>query len=203
MKLMLRDLAANTTAPSVARSRGGEGSQLLDFVTRSVGQAYVAANELAEATDEQEDTSTRYFGELGKRLKLVSQTIKSGAKARVYYTSQGGYDTHAEQLDSHSNLLGELSSSLKWFMDDMKHSGLEDRVAVLVFSEFGRRVAENGSKGTDHGTAGPVFLLGTKLKQRSFGKMPSLTDLKGGDLQHSTDFRDIYTSVLTLSLIHI
>ena len=82
-------------------------------------------------------------------------------------------------------------------MDDMRATKLDDRVLVLAFSEFGRRVQENASYGTDHGTAGPVILAGTKLAKREFGIAPSLTDLHDGDLKHSTDFREVYTAVLT------
>ena len=189
LKLKLRDLEVSPQSNSNA-------TQLKDFVTRSVNQAYVSARELADAS--KADSSARYpQSKLGQRLKLISQTIKAGAQAKVYYTSQSGYDTHAAQLNAHANLLGDLSISLKLFMDDLKQAGLEDRIAVLVFSEFGRRVAENASLGTDHGTAGPMFLLGTKLKQQLFGVMPSLSDLDAGDLKHTADFRDVYASVLT------
>lgn len=192
LKLRIQDMDRESGSPSVP---SGNNNDLTSFVTRSVGEAYLAADKLADMP--QEDSSARYFGELGTRLKLISQTIKSGAKARIYYTSQDGYDTHAAQLNSHANLLAQLSASLKSFMDDMKRSELEDRVAVLVFSEFGRRVAENGSQGTDHGTAGPVFLLGKKLTARTFGEVSSLSDLEQGDLRFQINFRDIYGSVLT------
>ena len=169
---------------------------LSEFLTKTVSDAYFSAKELASAT--QRDATARYpTSRLAQRLKLVSQIIKSGAAARAYYTLQSGYDTHAAQLNTHANLLGELSSSLKAFMDDLKESSLDDRVIVMAFSEFGRRVKENASFGTDHGTAGPVFLAGTKLSQRSYGEMPPLADLVGGDLQHTVDFRNIYAAVLT------
>ncbi|MEM9659246.1 MAG: DUF1501 domain-containing protein, partial [Planctomycetota bacterium] len=168
---------------------------LSDFLTNSVSEAHFSAKELASATPG--DATARYpRSKLGRRLKVVSQMIKSGAAARVYYTSQSGYDTHAAQLPTHANLLGELSSSLKAFMNDLKDSQLEDRVLVMAFSEFGRRVKENASIGTDHGTAGPVFLAGTSLAQRSYGQLPKLTDLDRGDLRHSVDFRHVYSAVL-------
>lgn len=187
LQLTLRDVPK----PKVAT----ETKSLTDFVTRSVSDAYASAEELAETT--KSDTSVRYPGGLGERLKLISQTIKSGSKAQVYYTSQDGYDTHAAQQNAHGNLLGTLSGSLKSFMDDMKQSKLDDRISILVFSEFGRRVQENSSQGTDHGAAGPVFLLGSRMAKPEFGKLPSLTDLYGGDLKHSIDFRDVYASVIT------
>ncbi len=173
-----------------------ESKSLTDFVTKSVNSAYTSAKELADST--KEDTKAKYpDSKLAKRLKLVGQMIKSDAAARVYYTSQAGYDTHAVQLPTQGNLLGELSSSLKAFMNDMKQSGLEDRILVMAFSEFGRRVKENASIGTDHGTAGPVFLAGNSLANRIYGESPSLLDLDQGDLKYSTDFRDIYSAILT------
>ena len=172
------------------------GPDLASFVTQSVSEAYVSASQLAKSANK--ENSTRYPGNrLGKRLKTIAQLIKMDAAARVFYTSQGGYDTHASQLSTHGNLLGELSSALGAFMDDMKGARLRDRVLVVAFSEFGRRVQENQSLGTDHGTAGPVFLCGTKLSRREYGRQPSLNDLEDGDLKHNIDFRHIYASLLT------
>jgi uncharacterized protein (DUF1501 family) len=99
-------------------------------------------------------------------------------------------------LASHGNLLGELSGALKAFLDDLAAARLLDRVAVLCFSEFGRRVQENGSQGTDHGTAGPLFLAGGGVKSGLVGTAPSLIDLDGGDLKMAIDFRQVYATVL-------
>jgi len=178
---------------SIVRTGGGS---LTDFVSKSVSEAYASSEQLSQATAE--DASARYpDNRLGQKLKLVSQLIKADAGARVYYTSQAGYDTHAGQLPGHGDLLGELSSSLKAFMDDMKTSSLEDQILVMCFSEFGRRVEENYSLGTDHGTAGPVLLAGTHLAERGFGQLPSLTDLDDGDLKFHLDFRQLYSAILT------
>jgi len=178
---------------SIVRTGGGS---LTDFVSKSVSEAYASSEQLSQATAE--DASARYpDNRLGQKLKLVSQLIKADAGARVYYTSQPGYDTHAGQLPGHGDLLGELSSSLKAFMDDMKTSSLEDQILVMCFSEFGRRVEENYSLGTDHGTAGPVLLAGTHLAERGFGQLPSLTDLDDGDLKFHLDFRQLYSAILT------
>src|SRR6202023_1053715 len=122
--------------------------------------------------------------------------LKSGSRSRVDYTGQRGYDTHASPLQTKANLLGEVSSALKVFFDDLRESRLDDRVLVLTFSEFGRRVEENDSQGTDHGTAGPVLLAGPGVKPGLHGKTPSLTDLSGGDLKSSIDFREVYATVL-------
>jgi uncharacterized protein (DUF1501 family) len=114
----------------------------------------------------------------------------------VFYTTQGGYDTHYAQSTTHFSLLAELSGALRAFLDDLASAKLADRVTMLAFSEFGRRVAENGSAGTDHGTAGPVFLAGKRVQSGLVGSTPSLTDLQAGDLKASLDFRRGYATVL-------
>ena len=129
-------------------------------------------------------------------MSLTARFIKAGLGTRVYYLEQGGYDTHGHQLPRHAPLLEELSASLRAFLDDLAASRLADRVLVLVFSEFGRRVAENGSKGTDHGTAGPVLLAGPCVRPGLHGAYPSLTDLVDGDLKMTVDFRRVYATVL-------
>ena len=121
--------------------------------------------------------------------------IKAGGGTRVYYTAHGSYDTHAAQLAGHAALLQELSGALKAFLDDLAAAKLADRVLVLCFSEFGRRVAENGS-GTDHGTAGPVLLAGPGVKAGLVGEAPKLLDLQDGDLKMTVDFRRVYATVL-------
>ncbi len=168
------------------------------FVSRQVLSAYAAAeqfrrNELAG----KHDRSSKYpDNALAQRLELISRLLKNDSRARVFYTVQSGYDTHASQLQTQANLLNELSSALKAFLDDLKEARLDDRVLVLAFSEFGRRVAENDSMGTDHGTAGPVFLAGPGVNAGLHGQTPSLNDLDAGDLKSSTDFRDVYATVL-------
>lgn len=176
-------------------SRVDESNSLDAFVTRSASQAYATAEQISSVASS--DPSVSYpDSKLGQKLKLIGQLMKSKIGARVYYALQSGYDTHAGQLPTHGDLLGNLSSSLKAFMDDLRQSGLEDQVLVLCFSEFGRRVEENDSIGTDHGTAGPVFLAGTRLANRTFGTQPSLSDLDDGDLKFGIDFRRIYAAIV-------
>ena len=114
----------------------------------------------------------------------------------IYYTHLDGFDTHSSQLQQHAGLLRHLGASLAAFLDDLEKSGESDRVLVLVFSEFGRRLSENGSAGTDHGTAAPVFLLGRPVKPGLHGPYPDLTHLDDGDPRHAIDFRRIYATVL-------
>lgn len=185
---------------AAARLERKREDPLLGFVQRSTLAAYASSRKLEEvAKQESGEKAGSYpaFG-LAQRLKVVAQIIKAGFGTRIFYTSLDGFDTHANQLGAHSALLGELSDSLTAFHSDLKSSGDADRVAVLVFSEFGRRVAENASNGTDHGAAAPVFVLGPVQSQARglVGAHPSLEDLDDGDLKHHTDFRRVYAAIL-------
>jgi uncharacterized protein (DUF1501 family) len=174
---------------------GPTGDDLAAFVRRSTLDAYAGADRLAELA--LDDPSSRYPSTaLADRLKLVARLLKGGYGSRVFYTTQGGYDTHANQAPTHFQLLDDLSGALKAFLDDLAASKLADRVLVLCFSEFGRRVAENGSGGTDHGTAGPVLLAGPRVRPGLLGPYPSLGDLEGGDLKPAVDFRRVYATAL-------
>ena len=134
---------------------------------------------------------------LARDLKLVAQLIASGMPTRVYYVKLGGFDTHANQLQSHPGLLDQLSNGIASFIGDMKQLGHLDRVTLMTFSEFGRRVKENGS-GTDHGEAAPMFLAGGKIKPGFHGTFPGLAaeKLNRGDVAFTTDFRRVYASLL-------
>jgi uncharacterized protein (DUF1501 family) len=193
------DLSLVLPAPPDAMSRAdAPGSDdLAAFVNRTVTGAYATAAELEAATARGADPSARYPGtELSKRLSLVARSIKAGSPARVYYVIQSGYDSHAVQLPTHSRLLGELAGAIRAFLDDLAAAKLADRVILMAFSEFGRRPEENGSLGTDHGTAGPLFLAGPNVKAGLVGKAPSLADLEDGDLKWATDFRSVYATIL-------
>ena len=183
---------------SIGETRPREADAVQQFVTRQVLSAFAAAEQFRRQELATKESRPSKFPDnaLAGRLELISRLLKSGSRARVFYTAQSGYDTHASQLQTQANLLGELSSSLKAFLDDLKEAKLEDRVLVLAFSEFGRRVEENDSQGTDHGTAGPVLLGRASGQAGLHGKTPSLTDLSGGDLKSSIDFREVYATVL-------
>jgi len=192
----IEDLTLDSARPP-GDDGAGSGDDLSAFVRRSSLDAYAAADRLAELARDK-DASARYPGTaLAGRLRLVARLLKGGYGSRVFYTSQGGYDTHAAQSATHADLLADLSGALLAFLDDLTASGLADRVAVLCFSEFGRRVAENGSAGTDHGAAGPVLLAGPAVRPGLLGKYPSLSDLDGGDLKVAVDFRRVYATLLT------
>lgn len=134
---------------------------------------------------------------LGADLRIVANLMKSGAGTRVFYTSISGFDTHANQRGAHERLLKNVDESLQAFRNDLKQDNLWDDTLVMVFSEFGRRVAQNAGGGTDHGTAGNLWLLSGGLKKPGLrGEMPSLQNLDQGDLIFNTDFREIYSGIL-------
>ncbi len=180
----------------VARLDRPSADPLLGFVRRSTLAAYDSSKKL-EALDGQKTGKVTYpnFG-LARRLELIARIIKAGFGTRIYYTSLEGFDTHANQLGAHAALLNELSDSVAAFHRDLSEAGQADRVALLTFSEFGRRVAENASNGTDHGAAAPLFVVGPVAKPGLVGNHPSLDDLDDGDLKHHTDFRRVYASLL-------
>jgi uncharacterized protein (DUF1501 family) len=133
---------------------------------------------------------------LGKTLQQVAQMLSSDIGTRVVYLQLGGFDTHANEKPQHATLMTQLSDSLAAFQTDLEGQGLADRVLTMTISEFGRRVKENGSQGTDHGAAGPMFVLGKKVKGGLFGEHPRLGDLDDGDLRFGIDFRSVYATVL-------
>lgn len=134
---------------------------------------------------------------LADNLAAVARLIKGGLSSRVYLVSLGGFDTHSNQLLRQESLLGQLGGALAAFQSDLIASGDDERVLTMTFSEFGRRVAENGSNGTDHGTAAPLFALGTSVEGGFFGAAPDLGTLDGtGNVRHSTDFRSVYAAAL-------
>jgi uncharacterized protein (DUF1501 family) len=175
---------------------GASGDDLAAFVRRSTLDAYASSDRISALTKGRDGGPAYPQSGLGGRLRTVARLLKGGHPARIYYTTQGGYDTHAGQSSTHYSLLDELSDALLAFFDDLAASGLADRVTLMAFSEFGRRVAENGSAGTDHGTAGPVLLAGPNVKPGIVGTYPSLADLDNGDLKMTVDFRCVYATIL-------
>jgi len=172
------------------------GEDLAAFVRRSTRDAYATADRMADVVRAADDGARYPTTALAGRLRVIARLLKGGVGARVFYTSQGSYDTHVAQLPTHATLLDELSGAVTAFLDDLTAAKLAERVTVLCFSEFGRRVRENGSLGTDHGTAGPVFLAGPAVRGGLIGRGPNLADLDDGDLRVGIDFRQVYATVL-------
>lgn len=181
---------------TVARLDRKGDDPLLGFLRRSTLAAYESSTRLEKVVQPKAGAVPYPNFDLARRLELIAQILKAGFGTRIFYTSLDGFDTHANQLGTHAVLLTELSDSLAAFHKDLTDAGQADRVAVLVFSEFGRRVAENASLGTDHGAAAPVFVVGPVAQAGLVGPHPSLDALDDGDLTHHTDFRRVYASLL-------
>jgi uncharacterized protein (DUF1501 family) len=134
--------------------------------------------------------------QLGAGLQTIAQMIHGGVGARVLYLATGGFDTHSNERDTHDRLMGYLGDGLGAFWQDITAHGHADSVVLMTFSEFGRRPAENASRGTDHGSAAPMFVLGGGVKGGIYGDAPSLTDLDNGNLKVQQDFRQVYAAML-------
>ena len=167
----------------------------LDFVRK-------IANSVTEGSDEIQKALTKSTAEisypktgLSTNLAWIARLIKGNLNSKVYYTSLNGFDTHDNQLGIQNNKLTELNDALFSFYTDLKKASLMQNVTIVVFSEFGRRVKDNGN-GTDHGTAAPMFVIGGSNKGKINGNNPNLSDLDQGDLKYETDFRSVYASLL-------
>jgi uncharacterized protein (DUF1501 family) len=174
-------------------------NNLLDFVSRTAINTYASSKRLQEIGKNYVTKEPYPQTGLAERLKLAAQLIDGGLGARLFYVSIDGFDTHAGQggiNGPHAALWREVSGAITAFYKDLSARGHKDRVCVMTFSEFGRRAKENGSKGTDHGSAAPMFLVGGKVKGGVIGEHPSLSKLEMGNLVHATDFRQVYAAVL-------
>jgi len=171
----------------------------LDFVRKIANSITEGADEIQKAL-EQSITEINYpKTQLGKNLEWIARLVKGNLNSKVYYTSQNGYDTHDNQLAIHNNKLTELNDAIFSFYLELKQANLLQNVTIVVFSEFGRRVKDNGN-GTDHGTAAPLFIIGGNNKGTIIGGNPNLSNLDNGDLKFETDFRSIYATLLKQKL---
>jgi uncharacterized protein (DUF1501 family) len=204
-KSLIEDLNADTKTPS---------GDLANFVRKRQLQTYGSLQKIEEALREAggpavanglpqpPGTNTSFsvvdndgnLNSLGGRLQLIGRLIQKGIGTRIYYVQLAGFDTHSGQAKMHEDLLTNLSNSISTFINGLGEA--TDRVAVMTFSEFGRRVKENGSRGTDHGSGSCMFVAGTKVVGGLVGKHPSLSDLTDGDLKYHTDFRRVYATLL-------
>ena len=198
-KNLIEDLNADATGPA---------ADLAAFVRKRQLQTYTSLQKIEEALNEagapQPNPDVRNFRpgpaggddlkSLGGRLQLVARLVQKGLGTRIYYTQLGGFDTHSGQATMHADLLGNLSNAVGNFLNALGEHA--DRVAVMTYSEFGRRVRENGSRGTDHGSGSCMFVAGNKVVGGLVGRHPSLSDLTDGDLKYHTDFRRVYATLL-------
>jgi uncharacterized protein (DUF1501 family) len=172
------------------------GNPSLDFVRSIATTAAESSDFIRNACAEFRTKMDYGYGEVGTDLKKVTALIKAGYATRIYYVKFGSFDTHAAQGPAHNGLFDRLGDAVYGFLNDVKALGQANNVAVMMFTEFGRRVAENASLGTDHGVASPMFMAGATVKGGFYGKHPSLTDLDQGDLKMTTDFRSVYATMM-------
>jgi len=191
-------LLAASEGASISAIPGKSKTDLstIDFLQRTALDAQLSSDKILAIARKYKSNVPYPQGRLAASLSMIARMIAGGLPTRVYYASQGGFDTHAGQVNAHERLMGELNDALSAFATDLKQQGNFDRVLLITFSEFGRRVVENANGGTDHGAAAPMFILGGAVKPGLFGKYPSLSDLDHDDLKFNTDFRSVYGTVL-------
>jgi uncharacterized protein (DUF1501 family) len=196
-----RHQARRRLLEDLSKPDGDDG--LLGFVQRRQVKTLTTLDRLAEVLRDNSaangvNSGGRWYqaGALPGKMQLVARLIAKGFGTRVFYVTIDGFDTHSGQAEMHGKLLGEVADAVTGFYDTLRQTGHDKRVRVMTFSEFGRRVKENGSKGTDHGAASCLFVAGPGLKPGAVGAHPSLADLDDGDLKYHTDFRRVYATLL-------
>lgn len=172
-----------------------DATPALQFLSRQATNAIVESEQVRKLTASYKPDAD-YGNAFGNQLKLIAQIIAGNFGTKVFYCQMGGFDTHSNQAGQHENLLRQVSQGIYAFYKDLGAKKLDSKVTLMCFSEFGRRVAQNDSGGTDHGTAGPMFVVGPKVKGGLYGRYPSLSDLDQGDLRFTTDFRRVYATLL-------
>jgi uncharacterized protein (DUF1501 family) len=166
----------------------------LDFVRKIANSVQIGSQEIQDALSRSETSSYPSTG-LGRKMEWIARLVKGELGSKIYYTSLNGFDTHDNQLTLHSRCLAELNDAVFAFYADLTKANLMSITTLIIFSEFGRRVADNGN-GTDHGTAAPMFIIGGENRGHVLGSNPNLQDLDNGDLKYQIDFRSVYGSLL-------
>ena len=190
--------AAANNGASIGVLPGKATSELstVEFLQRTALNAQLSSDKILAIARKYKSTVAYPQGQFASSLNIIARMIAGGLATRVYYASHGGFDTHAGQINTHTRLIGQFNDAVCAFVADLKQQGNFERVLLMTFSEFGRRVAENANGGTDHGAAAPMFIIGGTVKAGLLGQYPSLVDLDRGDLKFYIDFRSVYGTVL-------
>lgn len=171
--------------------------ETVSYLYQTLGSTINNAGYIFEKSKARKTEQAYPNSQLGKDFKTVASLIKSDINTRVYYLSVGSFDTHVNQNERQQKLFGDINEAVQSFVADMKSNGLFEDILLMTFSEFGRRVAQNASNGTDHGTANQMFFISGGLKKRGLlNPLPDLADLNEGDLMYSEDFRKVYATIL-------
>jgi uncharacterized protein (DUF1501 family) len=179
-------------------TQAGHWSPYDQLIRRGTLAALAGSDELARvANGYQTPVAYPANNGLANQLKMVAQVIAGDLGTRLFSVQFGGFDTHANEKDQHARLMSQFSEAVVAFWQDLAKLNKQDDVMIMTFSEFGRRAAQNGSGGTDHGTAEPMFVLGSSVRGGVYGSYPSLEDLdNNGDIKYNADFRSVYAGVL-------
>lgn len=170
---------------------------MADYLYKVLGQTVNSTNYILEKSRTNPSKAEYPSTAFGNNLKRIASLIRSDINTSVYYVSLGSFDTHVRQQARQTELFKELNAGLQVFTDDLKKSNRFDDVLIMTFSEFGRRVAQNASAGTDHGTANNMFFISGALRRKGIiNELPDLSNLSNGDLQYSVDFKNIYATIL-------
>jgi uncharacterized protein (DUF1501 family) len=173
------------------------GEENIDYLYKTMSATLSSADYIYQQSKSHPTSQVYPNSNLGKDLKTIASLILSDINTKVYYVSLGSFDTHVAQDNQQKRLFTELNDAVKAFTDDLKSNGRFNDVLMMTFSEFGRRVTQNASNGTDHGTANNMFFISGGLKEKGvLNAMPDLTDLNEGDLKHKVDFKNVYATVL-------
>lgn len=178
-------------------SAHSKGEETVDYLYKTMAETLSSADYIFKQSKMHPGANSYPSTKLGNNLKTIASLIMSDINTKVYYVSLGSFDTHINQDAQQKRLFTELNDAVKAFTADLKKNNRFDDVLVMTFSEFGRRVAQNASNGTDHGTANNMFFIGGGLKQKGIiNALPDLNDLNEGDLKHKVDFKEVYATVL-------
>jgi uncharacterized protein (DUF1501 family) len=172
-----------------------DASPALQFLSRQATDAIISADQIRKLSAGYKPDANYPQG-LGNQLKLIAQIINANFGTKLFYCEVGGFDTHVNEVNQHEQLLNQVTSSIAAFYQDLSVKGYANKVALMCFSEFGRRLQQNDSNGTDHGAAAPMFVVGGKVNGGLHGQYPSLADLQDGDLKYTVDFRSVYATLL-------
>lgn len=196
-------LDASFGRPSIREgNREGAAGSSESLVSDAIAASLRTAERIAEVAQEAKSGKISYPSTLfARRLEWTARLIRAELGIRIFCTEMGGsgpgsFDTHSLQANNHGELLGEFSDALAAFVADLARDRTLERVIVYTYSEFGRTIRENGRRGTDHGSAGPIFLAGGGLRQNVFGEHPDLTEMENGGVKHAVDFRRLYATIL-------
>lgn len=194
---LLRDINGGHNR-SIARQNKDDGHEenSVDYLYKTLVESVNSADYISEKVKLYKSNVTYPQGRFANNLKTIAEMINSGLETSVYYSQLGGFDTHAQQKPKQTRLLKGYADGVAAFVKDLKANGTLKDTLILTFSEFGRRVSQNASGGTDHGTANNLFVIGDQVKAGVFNAAPDLIDLDNGDLKFDIDFRNIYATLL-------